>query len=73
MTPRLLKRPGKSRTQGRFDLLGVGFKFKFSPRPTDSDRQGAAHRPTQAGAHSSTSLEADPAPFGSNHAPPGPC
>ena len=42
------------------------------PRPTGSDRQGATQRPIQAGAHNSNtgSLEADPALFGSNHAPP---
>ena len=42
----------------------------MAPRPTESDRQGATQRPIQAGAHSSNSLEADPAPFGSNHATP---
>ena len=46
----------------------------MAPRPTESDRQGATQRPIQAGAHSSSScehsLEADPAPFGSNHATP---
>ena len=42
----------------------------MAPRATESDRQGATQRPIQAGAHSSNSLEADPAPFGSNHATP---
>ena len=42
----------------------------MAPRPTESDRQGATQRPIQAGAHSSNSLKADPAPFGSNHATP---
>jgi hypothetical protein len=40
------------------------------PGPTDSDRPGATHRPAQTGAHSSTSLSAGPAPFGSHHPPP---
>ena len=40
------------------------------PGPTDSDRPGATQRPTQAGAHSSSSLEAEPALVGSDHAPP---
>ena len=42
----------------------------MAPRTTESDRQGATQRPIQAGAHSSNSLEADPAPFGLNHATP---
>ena len=39
------------------------------PGPTDSDGPGATQRPTQAGAHSSSSLEAETALVGSDHAP----
>ena len=40
------------------------------PTDSDSDRPGATQRPTQAGAHSSSSLEAEPALVGSDHASP---
>ena len=62
------------RTRGarrqRGTRLGPGGWNGSMPGPPDSDRPGATQRPTQAGAHSSSSHEAEPALFGSDHAPP---
>ena len=62
-------RPPRTRAKKRREPRPRGWNGTM-PGPTDSDRPGATQRPTQAGAHSSSSLEAEPALFGSDHAPP---
>ena len=62
-------RPPRTRAKKRREPRPRGWNGTM-PGPTDSDRPGATQRPTQAGAHSSSSHEAEPALFGSDHAPP---
>jgi hypothetical protein len=62
-------RPPRTRANKRREPRPGGWNGT-RPGPTDSDRPGATQRPTQAGAHSSSSHEAEPALFGSDHAPP---
>jgi hypothetical protein len=62
-------RPPRTRAKKRREPRPRGWNGTM-PGPTDSDRQGATQRPTQAGAHSSNSHEAEPALVGSDHAPP---
>ena len=62
-------RPPRTRAKKRREPRPRGWNGA-RPGPADSDRPGATQRPTQAGAHSSSSHEAEPALFGSDHAPP---
>jgi hypothetical protein len=62
-------RPPRTRANKRREPRPGGWNGT-RPGPTDSDRPGATQRPTQAGAHSSSSHEAEPALVGSDHAPP---
>ena len=62
-------RPPRTRAKKRREPRPRGWNGTM-PGPTESDRPGATQRPTQAGAHSSSSHEAEPALFGSDHAPP---
>jgi hypothetical protein len=62
-------RPPRTRAKKRREPRPRGWNGT-RPGPTDSDRPGATQRPTQAGAHSSSSHEAEPALVGSDHASP---